>query len=212
MAMATANPFPYATSQPGLKGILAGVPGWGTTNKIDQKWLAGVGFKGGTAAQSLSVLRAVGIVGSNGEPTELWAALRTRDRAKFAAGIKKHYADLFATYPDAQRKDTEALLDFVRSKTSYGEDAQKRAVATFKTLCEFGDFNAYAPHEDENDAAEAQPKKGAKAKPPKAPANGGGVALTVNLQLQLPASESGEVYEKLFAAMAKHLKGQIGTE
>jgi Family of unknown function (DUF5343) len=84
--------------QPGLKAILAGVPGWGTTNKIDGKWLAGVGFRGGTAAQSLSVLRAVGIVGSNGEPTALWIALRTKDRAAFAAGIRKHYADLFATF------------------------------------------------------------------------------------------------------------------
>jgi hypothetical protein len=40
----------------------------------------------------------------------------------------------------------------------------------------------------------------------------GDIALTVNLQLQLPASDSGEVYEKLFAAMSKHLKGLIGTE
>jgi hypothetical protein len=40
----------------------------------------------------------------------------------------------------------------------------------------------------------------------------GGVALTVNLQLQLPESADGDVYEKLFAAMAKHLKGLIGAE
>jgi hypothetical protein len=206
-----ANPFPYATSQPGLKGILEGVPGWGTTKKVDGTWLAGVGFRGGTAAQSLSVLRAVGIVASNGEPTELWTALRTKDRVTFAAGIRKHYADLFATFPDAHRKDTEALLGFVRSKTSYGEAAQKRAVATFKTLCEFGDFDAEAPDDGDDADVEVKTKgKGVKAKAPQAA--GGGVALTVNLQLQLPESADGDVYEKLFAAMAKHLKGLIGAE
>lgn len=207
-----ANQFPYATSQQGLKRILAGVPGWGTPSKVDAKWLAGVGFSGGAAKQSLAVLRGVGIVGSSGEPTELWKALRAKDRAAFAAGIRESYSDLFGLYPDAHRKDAEALIAFVRSKTDYGDDTQKRAVATFKTLCEFGDFEAEAP-DDEEAQAEAKPKgkgKGSKAKVQEGA--GGGVALTVNLQLQLPASADGDVYEKLFAAMAKHLKGLAGVE
>ena len=31
----------------------------------------------------------------------------------------------------------------------------------------------------------------------------------MNLQIQLPPSADGEVYDKLFAAMGKHLKGLI---
>jgi hypothetical protein len=212
--MAVEKEFPYATSLTGLKRILEGIPTWGTPDKVTGEWLAGVGFAGGAAARSLGVLRAVGVVDSGGKPTELWAALRTKDRAKFAAGLRKHYAALFGTYSDAHRKDTEALLAFVRSKTSYGDVAQRKAVATFKALCEFGDFDADVPGHDEIEEPEEAPKA-EKAKTPKAKANasvGNGVALTVNLQLQLPASENGDVYEKLFAAMGKHLKGLIGTE
>ena len=35
------------------------------------------------------------------------------------------------------------------------------------------------------------------------------LSLTVNLQIELPPSADGEVYDKLFAAMGKHLKGLI---
>ena len=204
--------FPYASSPPGLKRILEGAPTWGKPDKVNKEWLDGLGFKGGTAARSLAVLRAVGIIDSSGKPTDLWEALRTKDRVKFAAGMRKHYATLFATYPDANRKDTEAILAFVRSKTSYGAETQKLAVRTFKTLCELGDFDADMPDGDET---EDETPGGPKAKTPKAKAATGGnagVALTVNIQLQLPENASGDVYEKLFAAMEKHLKGLIGTE
>lgn len=211
MSMASSDSqFPYATSPPGLKRIMEGAPTWGKPEKVTKEWLAGLGFKGGAAARSLAVLRAVGIVDASGKP-ELWEALRTEDRAAFAAGMRKHYASLFATYPDANRKDAEALLAFVRSKTSYAAETQKLAVRTFKTLCEFGDFEVDAPEGDDDDEVELKPKgKAAKAKAQQSA--GGGVALTVNLQLQLPPSEDGDVYDKLFAAMAKHLKGLIGAE
>src|SRR6202035_1772618 len=203
--------FPYTTSPPGLKRIMEGTPKWGMPDKVTGTWLAGVGFKGGTAARSLGVLRTIGVVDSSGRPTELWSALRGKDRAKFAEGVRKHYSSLFATYSDANRKDTEALIQFVRSKTDYAESVQKLAVRTFKTLCEFGDFEADAT--DDDDDEETPPKGAAKRKAVKQTSDGGGrVALTGNLQLQLPASEDGDVYDKLFAAMAKHLKGLIEAE
>jgi hypothetical protein len=208
--MATSGQYPFATSQTGLKKILEGVPGWVTPPKVNGPWLSGVGFSGGSAAQSLAALRGVGVIGSDGKPTELWTALRTKDRPKFAEGVRAAYPQFFSTYADAHRKDTEALLALVRSQTDYGEETQKRVVATFKTFCGFGDFDAEAS--DGGEPEIKQPKdKGSKAKPQHA-AGGGGVALTVNLQLQLPESADGDVYEKLFAAMAKHLKGLIGAE
>lgn len=70
----------------------------------------------------------------------MWAALRAKDRVKFAEGIREHYPQFFAAYADAHRKDTEALLALVRSQTGYGEETQKRVVATFKTFCELGDL------------------------------------------------------------------------
>jgi len=49
-------------------------------------------------------------------------------------------------------------------------------------------------------------------KPPSTRTATEGVALTVNIQLQLPPSADGDVYDKLFAAMGKHLKGLVTLE
>jgi hypothetical protein len=160
------------------------------------------------------VLRQVGVIGPQGEPTELWAALRSKDRAAFGAGIKKYYADLFATYPDADRKDDEALIAFVRSKTNYAEGPQRLAVRTFKVFVEFGDFDSTVPPVPDKPDSTEVPDQDRQPKPRRersssAQAEPAPLALTVNLQLQLPPSADGEVYDKLFAAMAKHLKGLV---
>jgi hypothetical protein len=215
--MAADKRFPYTPVPNGLKRILEKIPTIGAPDKATQEWLASIGFGGGNNKRSLAVMRTVGVIGTDGAPTPLWAALRGKDRATFGAGVRKHYADLFATYPDADRKDEEALISFIRSKTNYAEQAQRLAVRTFKVLCEFGDFSANASDDlldgDDSDKDEEQletPRRRRKQEH-KDDAEGR-VALTVNLQLQLPASEDGEIYDKLFAAMSKHLKGLIGTE
>lgn len=164
-------------------------------------------------------MRQVGIVEPHGEPSALWTALRTNDRVAFAEGIRNHYSELFSTYPDAHRKDDEALVAFVRSKTNYAEQAQRLAVRTFKVLTQFGDFDQ-VPSPDtlgrqtdggkpEGQGAPAGQSRRRRAEGPNSGPGGGPVALTVNIQLQLPASEDGDVYDKLFAAMGKHLRGLV---
>lgn len=216
--MATDKQFPYTPVPNNLKRVLAMIPTIGAPEKASQEWLASIGFSGGNNKRSLAVMRTVGIIDGAGRPTSLWTALRAKDGASFAEGLRKHYSDLFAVYPDANRKDDEALIAFVRSKTNYAEQAQRLAVRTFKVLCEFGDFGAEAAlqtlaADDDDDPPDETPK------PRKRTVGGGGgsgsdsrVTLTVNLQLQLPASEDGAVYDKLFAAMSKHLKGLISDE
>ena len=129
------------------------------------------------------------------------------------------YADLYAIYPDAQNKDAEALTSFFRANTDLGDRAQKLSVQTFKVLSKFGDFSAEEAAEtlqEELDEEVDEPAttggtKGSHHKPPP-PATAAPVALAVNIQLQLPASAEGDVYDKLFAAMATHLKGLVVPE
>jgi hypothetical protein len=117
------------------------------------------------------------------------------------------YAELFATHPDAHRKDNEALRNFFRANTDAGDQALQKMVQTFKVLTEFGDFDAEVPTTTptrENGAGSGE--KPAAKKPVEQIAQGpAGMTLNVNIQLQLPATAESEVYEKLFAAMRKHL-------
>ena len=218
--MANNKLYPYSPVPNSLKRILNKIPTIGTPPKATQEWLASIGFSGGNNKRGLAVMRQVGIIGSGGEPTEMWDALRAGDKAAFAAGLRKHYSELFATYPDAHRKDDEALIAFIRSKTNYAEQAQRLAARTFKVLSEFGDFDQGAasknlqetPAKTNGGGKESPRERSQKTTRESASGTTPPVALTVNLQLQLPPSADGEVYDKLFAAMGKHLKGLITTE
>jgi hypothetical protein len=213
--MATPNSYPYTPVPANLKQLFERIPTIGIPEKASQNWLAGLGFTGGNNMRNLAVMRQVGIIESDGTPGELYKALRSKDKVKFAAGVRKCYADLFSTYPDAHRKDNEALIAFIRSKTDYAEQAQRFAVRTFKVLTEFGDFDQPSvtlPAERPTEKGEeVKEHVRSRREEPVAPEMGR-IALTVNIQLQLPPSAEGDVYEKLFAAMAKHLKGLVSVE
>jgi hypothetical protein len=86
---------------------------------------------------------------------------------------------------------------------------QNKLVQTFQVLTEFASFDGAA---ENGAAASARARDGAKqqdssstgrAEVPAASSLG----LNVNIQLQLPATADGEVYEKFFGAMRKHLMG-----
>ena len=208
----------YTTVPKNLEKLLDKIPTLGRPEKVNPSWLASIGFGGGNNQSLVRVLKGLGAVGSDGVPTDLWTAIRAKDKSKLGAAIRTMYSDLFSIYPDAEKKDAEALTAFFRANTDLGEKAQRLSVQTFQALCKFGDFSAEAAadalanqskaNESPGDSGKRQKDKkdeGSPAAPPAQPA----VTLTVNLQLQLPASADGDVYEKLFAAMAKHLKGLI---
>jgi hypothetical protein len=216
--------FPYTTVPNNLRSLLKKIPTIGSPPKASQKWLESIGFTGGNNKSLLPVLRQIGVIKTAGEPTEYWTALRAGDKPKFAEAIRNAYADLFAVYEDAHKQDNDALLVFFRTHTDLGDKALSFCVRTFKVLTEFGDFEAETPSKSEaHEAAEANAEEraaldaaAARERPATAtntrpvPAQGPQpVALTVNLQIQLPPSAEGEVYDKLFAAMGKHLRGLI---
>jgi hypothetical protein len=104
--------------------------------------------------------------------------------------------------------DDEALVSFFRSTTDLGDKAQRLSVQTFKVLCRFGDpwaaaaADAIGDEVDKDDVRPSEPPAAVQSTTtqptPRTPAvTSGGVSLTVNLQLQLPVSADGEVYDKL---------------
>jgi hypothetical protein len=183
----------------------------GRPDKVTVAWLKKAGWTSSNDPSMISVLKFVGIVGADGRPTELWDAIRAQDskgRGRLATAVRKAYADLFSLYPDAHRKDAEALRNFFRANTSGGEQVQTKTVQTFQVWTEFGNFDA---PESEQVAVEQHPvkvaEKDGKPSGEQLPESVSGISLNVNIQLQLPATSDDQVYERLFSAMRKHLMG-----
>ena len=106
-------------------------------------------------------------------------------------------------YPDADRKDNEALRNFFSTHTTVAGTTSNLIVRTFKTVCEIADFGAEQPTvdvSDEKSQVRAKEKPVTESDPLKKPF---GPAININIQLQIPATEDARVYDSFFAAMKK---------
>jgi len=73
---------------------------------------------------------------------------------------------------------------------------------TFKTLCELAGFQSLQETETQDVSdTEGTPTT----KVTERIATSSGLTVNINIQLQLPATENEEIYDKLFQALKKHL-------
>ena len=119
-----------------------------------------------------------------------------------ANAIRKGYSDLFEMYSDAHRKDDEALRNFFSPRTGLGRAAIEVMVRTFKIMCGLAEFEAES-------GAKPGYEEGLKSDVERHVAldilrTGPGMAVNINIQLQLPATDDASVYENLFAALKKY--------
>jgi hypothetical protein len=206
--MAEQSKYPYTTVPGKLRDLLQKIPKIGRPEKVTVAWLKSAGWTSSNDPTLVPVLKFIGLIGQDGRPTDLWDAARSANQAgrtRIAEAVQGAYADLFALYPDAHRKDAESLRNFFRTHTGGGDQVQSKLVQTFQILVEFGEFETPISGEQEADQAEPRgktaPQRGGQAVKPLAY----GIALTVNIHLQLPATADAGVYESLFASMRKHL-------
>jgi hypothetical protein len=142
---------------------------------------------------------------ASGMPTDRWSQFRGRGGEQVLAEcIKKAYAELFSTYPNAQERSRSDLETFFRTHSCAGKQAIEKTVSTFQQLCKLADFG-----EARVEAAAAG--KGAEGKidgaqrMTAASKSHEGFAININIQLTLPETTDEKVYDAFFAALKKHL-------
>lgn len=194
--------YPYVLVTGRLRGFLNHIKSAGIPDKITTKYLPSISFKSPNDRAIIPVLKFIDFLDSGGLPTENYKQFRLKGaEVVMAKALRVAYEELFRTYHDAYRKDNEALKDFFRSHTTAGDKAVNSTVATFKTLCEFADFEAKIEGEKQP-KTEYESEESSKEGSPGAPS---GVTININIQLQLPATDDAQVYENLFSALKKHL-------
>ena len=186
-----------------LKHIqIAGIP-----TKVTNPYLKSVGFKSSNDYALISVLKALDFIDHGGVPTARWTAYRNTQKAKavLADAIKKAYPGLFEVYPDAERKDDEALANWIRSNTGFAGLTVERAVRTFKTLCAEADFAAtpVASSDEPTPTAPVVSGSGVAVNPVLQGQNS--PSVNINVELHLPSTNDPEVYENFFKSMKAHL-------
>ena len=173
-------------------------------SKVDSAWLKAIDFGGGNDYYIVKVLKHIGFINDSKVPTDLWKEYKdpTKSRAVLAQGIREGYKDLFGTYEDAHRKDTEALYAFFSSKTGMAKRTVDLMVNTFTNLCQLADFEKEIPKIEKRPSEIEIPQKGGIGARP-----GKGIVseMHINIQLHLPATNDSTVYNTLFKSLRKYL-------
>lgn len=197
--------FPYSPTPAKVKPFFEHIQEAGVPPKVTQRYLESVGFKTKNDRYLISILKFLTFLDSSGKPIEAWHAYRHKEAAPsvMARAICTAYSDLFNTYPDAYRKDNEALRNYFSTRTAVAESTLGLIVRTFTVLCELADFEDLAV--DVSAAPSIAPAPELVGPLPTVLRGPPGMTVNINIQLALPATEDASIYEKLFAALKKHL-------
>lgn len=197
--------YPYATNPANIKNFFEHIQTLGVPSKVTQKYLYSIGFKSSNDRYIIGVLKFLGFLDSSGVATDTWRSYRSKDASAsvMASAIRTAYSDLFITYPDAYRKDSEALRNFFTGHTELGERTVVLMVRTFSELCDLANFEAPVTDIGADPSKPTTPEVPSViqtvSREPK------GMTVNINIQLELPATEDVTIYDKLFASLKKHL-------
>lgn len=205
-----AEKYPYTVTVDAFKQFMGKLRSVGVPKKVNWKLVQSLGFKSSNHKSFPRILRLLGLIADDGSPTERFTVLRegAAGRAKLGSFIREAYSPLFDTFPDADRKDAEALHNFFRAETTAAERTVQAMVGTFQVLCGFASFEPVgAPEEAAGGAEEAEEEAAAHRSRPEA----GALTINVNIHLDLPSTTDPDVYEALFSSMARHIP-KLGKE
>ena len=195
--------FPYTLKTGSIKGLLDHIKSSGVPPKVSVRYLESSGFKTKSDRQLIGVLKFINFLDSSGAPTSHWQQFRSRDKGGgiLARALKTAYKELFNVYPDANRKDTEALRNYFSTHTKVGEVALKSMIKTFRALCVCADF---AEEDTAIDSVTVETPESHEL-PTVTRTTSFAPVININIELGLPPTDDPKVFEALFAAMKKYL-------
>jgi len=193
---------PFMNSYGLVTKILGKIKEAKTPDRFTQDYLAKtLGVASGSAKPFIPLAKRLGLLSSDGTPTDTYHQFRNPDHSSgaMARAMRTGYADLFSRNENAHKLDRKALEGLVVQAT--GLDSKSGTlrciVGTFENLKAFADFGS----------AELPPTKEETLPPPPSETDlrefGLGLSYTINVVL--PRTDDVAVYNAIFRAMKENL-------
>ena len=207
----TAATLPYLTSISSIKTAFEKIKAAATPERITGDFInTKLLLKGGTGAAMLPFLKRIGLVNSDGSPTELYRLFRARATAggAIAKAIKHGYKPLSDANEYFYDLNDQDLLDLILQVTGAAKDSQvpKLTLSTLKTLKQYAEFDEQSSADDaaitpvSEQRNETLPSTMAQL-----PGNGLGLNLSYTINLNLPATSDQAVFNAIFRSLKEHL-------
>jgi hypothetical protein len=202
-------PFMNATGT--VSKILEKIKVAATPDRFTQDYLATeLGFPGGSPRPFISLAKKLGLIGSDGTPTDLYRQFRNTNqavsKAAMAKAIKNAYTDVYARNEYAHslsKSDLEGLIVELTGLEK-GNTTVRAIVGTFEALKSFADFKAKDDATSKDGATSATGAGGAQ------PPTGGGtlgipLGLSYTINLVLPKTDDVAVFNAIFKSLCENL-------
>lgn len=200
----------YLTSTKNFEGIMNSILGARAPERFTNKFLEDLGYKSSNDRLITGVLKALGLLGDTGEPTQRYYDFldQTQSKKIIAIGIQEAYEDLFNLNRDAQNLSQEEVKNKLKTLTQgqKGDKVVESMARTFKTLCEYADWSELSTATlnsvptSSNESLQTEEKKSVSVESPSREMN-----LHYNIQIHLPETTNMAVYDAIFQSLKKHL-------
>jgi hypothetical protein len=199
--------FPFTTKPSSLRRLLQDIPKKPKPPKFDKDLLKSWGFSDANDYSMIRVLKAVGLLSPNNEPTQLYSQYMNLDTgpAALAPSIKKIYDPLFQASYTPYKESTEKLQNLFNIHSGGGERALDQQIQTFKAFCEYTSFDSSAIIQQQSAAAATVPSSA-----PELSRHPGGVApsVNINVHIHLPENKTRRDYEAMIEDIGRYIFGR----
>jgi hypothetical protein len=199
------NP-PYVNAYGNITKTLTKIQTAAVPARFTQDFLATkLALKGGSARPVIPFLKRLGLLGSDGVPTDLYKRFRNPQQrgAAAASALKNGFAALYEINEYIHDATDDALKGVVVQATGGEPDSSttKAIVGSFKAVREFANFAAEGSGDeglgDPADEEASGEEDGDSWKPT--------VGLSYTINLNLPATSDVAVFDAIFKSLKEHL-------
>jgi hypothetical protein len=205
--------FPYTPAANSLRKFLKQVPDKPKPPKVTGELLKSWGLTSSNDRYIIGVLKKLDFLDPSGAPTQNYQSfmLKGSGPATMAAQVRRVYAPLFEASHRPHADSQEDLKRLFHVHSGGSEATIKTQIQTFKTLCEFANFEASAAmaQVSSNGQVTAAPAGPATVQ---ASVAGGIPVVHIDLHIHLPENKSTRDYEAIIQDIARYIyKQEVGT-
>jgi hypothetical protein len=203
--------LPYLVAPGSIKTALERIRSAATPDRVTRDFVTTkLQIKGGTGFALIPYLKKIGLVASDGSPTELYKQFRNPSSGgvAIARAVKGGYSALAEVNEYFFDLSDKELLDLIVQVTGLERDNQvaKLTFSTLKILKSFANFEAKADVEETPPNLGDQSSSAAQIHQLPATSRGQvGLNLAYTINLNLPATSDQAVFNAIFRSLKEHL-------
>jgi len=171
--------------------------------------LKDLGFTSSNHRAFIRLLKALGFLTSEGEPTKRYHDFRdtSRSRAVLGQALKEAYGDLFVLRSHPTESDRSVIEGKFKSTHNVSDNVAKNMTNTFYNLLALADLDSQPPVvvPPSTNAGKEKEEEKATDSPALPRLTQTSPTLHYNIQIHLPATKEVEVYNAIFKSLREHL-------